>query len=111
MRRQFLLCERDTARADRIKWVLPDIHEECGRRKFRDLRLRSGSIWTASLLHGFWNYFIQQFYPAFTATTGAGSAMLGEFGWCVLLISIVIGLLCWHLRYMLPKMPKPEGGL
>jgi hypothetical protein len=37
--------------------------------------------------------------------------MLGEFGWFALLISIVIGLLFWHLRYMLPTMPRPEGGL
>ena len=72
---------------------------------------RSGSIFTAALLHGFWNYSIEKFYPAITATTAAGSAMLGEFGWYALLISIVIGLLFWHLRYMLPAMPKPEGGL
>jgi uncharacterized protein len=78
---------------------------------FAWIRLRSGSIWTAALLHGFWNYFIQTFYPTLTATTSAGNAMLGEFGWFALLISIVIGLLFWHLRYMLPAMPKPEGGL
>jgi membrane protease YdiL (CAAX protease family) len=78
---------------------------------FAWIRLRSGSVWTAALLHGFWNYFIQTFYPAMTATTEAGNAMLGEFGWFVVLISIVIGLLCWHLRSMLPAMPKPEGGL
>ncbi|MDP3563605.1 MAG: type II CAAX endopeptidase family protein [Methanoregula sp.] len=78
---------------------------------FAWIRLRSGSVWTAALLHGFWNYFIQTFYPAITATTNAGSAMLGEFGWFALLVSIVIGLLFWHLRYMLPAMPRPEGGL
>ena len=78
---------------------------------FAWIRLRSGSIFTAALLHGFWNYSIEKFYPAITATTAAGSAMLGEFGWYALLISIVIGLLFWHLRYMLPAMPKPEGGL
>lgn len=39
--------------------------------------------------------------------------MLGEFGWYVVLvlISIVIGLLFWHLRYLLPAMPEPGGGL
>jgi membrane protease YdiL (CAAX protease family) len=77
---------------------------------FAWIRLRSGSVWTAALLHGFWNYFIQTSYPAITATTDAGNSMLGEFGWCVVIISIVIGLLFWHLRYMLPAMPKPEGG-
>jgi len=78
---------------------------------FAWIRLRSGSIFAAALLHGFWNNAIEKFYPALTATTEAGSAMLGEFGWFALLISIVIGLLFWHLRYMLPSMPKPEGGL
>jgi len=78
---------------------------------FAWIRLRSGSIWPAALLHGFDNYFGQKFYPAITATTEAGGAMLGEFGWYLVLISIVIGLLFWYLRYMLPKMPKPEGGL
>lgn len=78
---------------------------------FAWIRLRSGSIWPAALLHGFWNYFLQEFYPRMTATTKAGEAMLGEFGWYVVLISIVIGLLFWHLRDRLPNLPRPEGGL
>ena len=78
---------------------------------FAWIRLRSGSIWPAALLHGFWNYFIITFYPLITATTEAGGAMLGEFGWFCVLISVLLGLLFWHLRYLLPKMPKPEGGL
>jgi hypothetical protein len=41
----------------------------------------------------------------------AGAAMVGEFGWFTVIISIALGLLFWHLRYMLPKMPRPEGGL
>ncbi len=78
---------------------------------FAWMRLRSGSIWPAALLHGFWNYFIQTFYPMITATTDTGEAMLGEFGWYAVLISIVIGLLFWYLRDRLPKLPRPEGGL
>lgn len=78
---------------------------------FAWIRLRSGSIWPAAILHGFWNYFIQTFYPALTEMTAAGEAMVGEFGWFCVVISVLLGLLFWHLRYMLPKMPKPEGGL
>lgn len=78
---------------------------------FAWIRLRSGSIWPAALLHGSWNYSIQTFYPALTETTAAGEAMVGEFGWFCVLLSIALGLLFWHLRYMLPKMPEPEGGL
>jgi uncharacterized protein len=78
---------------------------------FAWIRLRSGSIWPAAILHGFENYFIQNFFPVLTAVTVAGGAMLGEFGWLSVLMSVVIGLICWHLRYMLPALPKPEGGL
>jgi membrane protease YdiL (CAAX protease family) len=78
---------------------------------FAWIRLRSGSVWPAALLHGFWNYFIQKFYPAITATTEAGAAMVGEFGWFTVVLSIALGLLFWHFRYMLPTMPRPEGGL
>lgn len=78
---------------------------------FAWMRLRSGSIWPAAILHGFWNYFIQVFYPKITATTEAGEAMLGEFGWYMVLISIVIGILFWYLRDRLPELPRLEGGL
>jgi hypothetical protein len=44
------------------------------------LRIISGSVWVAVLFHGFWNYFIQQVYPAMTVMTDAGEMMLGEFG-------------------------------
>jgi membrane protease YdiL (CAAX protease family) len=57
------------------------------------LRLRSGSIWPAVLFHGFWNYFIQQFYPAITIVTRAGQAILGEFGWLGVLVYIVLAIL------------------
>ncbi len=78
---------------------------------FAWIRLRSGSVWPAALLHGFWNYFIQKFYPALTEATEAGAAMVGEFGWYTVLISVILGLLFWHLRDRLPHMPRPEGGL
>ena len=77
---------------------------------FAWIRLRSGSVWPAALLHGFWNYFIQQFYPAITAPTEAGGAMIGEFGWFTVLLSMILGLLFWHLRYQLPRIPNPAGG-
>lgn len=78
---------------------------------FAWIRLRSGSVWPAALLHGFWNYCIQQFYPAITATTEAGGAMIGEFGWFTMLLSIILGVVFWYLRYQLPQTPNREGGL
>jgi len=69
------------------------------------LRLASGSVWVAVLFHGFWNYFIQQFYPALTVTTPGGTMMLGEFGWFVALVYVVLALIFWHFRTRLPKLP------
>jgi len=54
------------------------------------LRLAAGSVWVSVLFHGFWNYFIQQFYPALTVTNGAGEMMLGESGWFVAVFYMVL---------------------
>ena len=72
------------------------------------LRLMSGSVWVAVLFHGFWNYFIQQFYPALTQMTDAGEMMLGEFGWFAPALYVVLALIFWHYRKVLPKLPA-EG--
>lgn len=72
------------------------------------LRIISGSVWVAVLFHGFWNYFIQQFYPVLTKTTDAGEMMLGEFGWFVALMYVILALIFWHYRNKLPPLPA-EG--
>lgn len=72
------------------------------------LRIISGSIWVAVLFHGFWNYFIQQVYPAMTAMTDAGEMMLGEFGWFAAAFYVGLALVFWHLRDRLPRLPA-EG--
>ncbi len=65
------------------------------------LRLASGSVWVAVLYHGFWNYFIQQFYPYLTGKTAAGETMLGEFGWFAPIVYIVLALIFWRFRQRL----------
>ncbi len=72
------------------------------------LRLISGNVWVAVLFHGFWNYLIQQYYPALTQTTDAGEMMLGEFGWFAPALYVVLALIFWHYRTALPKLPA-EG--
>ncbi len=71
------------------------------------LRLVSGSVWTAILFHGFWNFFIQQFYPLLTTPTGAGSMMLGEFGWFVALAYVALAVIFWYFRDRLPGNRTP----
>lgn len=72
------------------------------------LRLMSGSVWVAVLFHGFWNYFIQQFYPALTETTDAGEMMLGEFGWFAAAMYVVLAFIFWHYRNALPGLPADQ---
>jgi uncharacterized protein len=72
------------------------------------LRIMSGSVWVAILFHGFWNYFIQVFYPALTVTTPDGTLMLGEFGWFVAVFYVALALVFWHFRDRLPELPA-EG--
>lgn len=62
------------------------------------LRLRSGSVITAVLFHGFWNYFIQQFYPLLTVQTPESAMITGEFGWAAAVVYILLALVCWHFR-------------
>jgi membrane protease YdiL (CAAX protease family) len=72
------------------------------------LRLRSGSVFTSILFHGFWNYFIQQLYPALTVRTPASEMRLGEFGWACAVISVLLAFVFWHFRSALPDA-RAEG--
>jgi membrane protease YdiL (CAAX protease family) len=67
------------------------------------LRLKSGSIWTAVFFHGSWNYFIQVFYPSLTIQNEATQMITGEFGWASPLIYVILAIICWHYRYLLPE--------
>ena len=66
------------------------------------LRLKSGSVITAILFHGFWNYFIQQFYPMLTVSTPVSDMMLGEFGWACPVAYVLLAVVFWHYRSGLP---------
>ncbi|MGC9435135.1 MAG: CPBP family glutamic-type intramembrane protease [Methanomicrobiales archaeon] len=74
------------------------------------LRLVSGSVITAIFFHGFWNYFIQQFYPGLTVATPASEMILGEFGWAAMVVYVVLAIVFWHLRGMLPAPPGRSDG-
>ena len=66
------------------------------------LHLKSGSVWVGVFFHGFWNFFIQQFYPLLAEKTPGGDMMLGEFGWFVAIVYVVLALVFWHFRDQLP---------
>lgn len=65
---------------------------------FAWLRIKSGSLWTAMLLHASHNLFIQSIFDPITVDTGVTKYVIGEFGCGLALSSIVVALLFWRRR-------------
>lgn len=71
------------------------------------LRLRSGSVWTAVLLHASHNLYIQRLFDPLTKETGPLSKyMLGESGIVLTVIFVILAIIFWSLRHKLPKKLK-----
>lgn len=63
------------------------------------LRLRSGSVWPAALVHASHNLYVQGFFDTVTVDTGVTRWLTGEFGAA---LSITIGIsafLFWRVRH------------
>ncbi len=75
---------------------------------FAWLRLRSGSVWTAMLLHASHNLWIQGFFDVVTVDTGRTRWLTTEFGAALALAAVGVGYLFWRLRDRLP--PMAAGG-
>jgi membrane protease YdiL (CAAX protease family) len=65
---------------------------------FAWLRIRSGSLWTAVLLHASHNLYIQGYFDQVTAQTETTTYLTGEFGAGLAVSSIVVALVFWGLR-------------
>jgi membrane protease YdiL (CAAX protease family) len=63
------------------------------------LRLKSGSLWPAVLLHAFHNQFVIGILDKLTGTTSATPYITGEFGAGLALTSIVVAYLFWRIRW------------
>jgi uncharacterized protein len=64
------------------------------------LRLRSGSLWPAALIHGSHNMFVQLIFTPLTANTGHTPFIIDEFGFGMALTGFLVALvLClkWPL--------------
>lgn len=68
------------------------------------LRLRSGSLWPAALLHASHNLFIQGFFDTVTVDTGVTKYLLSEFGAVLALAAAVTGWLFWRLDRRRPAL-------
>ena len=70
---------------------------------FAWMRLKSGSLWTAALLHGSHNLFIQQFFDPITSDTGRTKYVIGEFGYALAIVSVLFAIYFWTRRHELPS--------
>jgi uncharacterized protein len=68
------------------------------------LRLRSGSLWPAALLHASHNLFIQGFFDIVTVDTGVTKYLLSEFGAVLALTAAITGWLFWRLDRKHPAL-------
>jgi membrane protease YdiL (CAAX protease family) len=64
---------------------------------FAWLRLASGSIWPAVLMHATHNTFIQSVMDSITADTGNTEYFTTEFGLGLAIMGILVGLLFWRI--------------
>lgn len=65
---------------------------------FAWLRLRSGSVWPAAILHASHNLFIQGFFDAVTVDTGTTRWLTGEFGAALAVTIAATAWLFWRAR-------------
>jgi uncharacterized protein len=69
---------------------------------FAWIRLKSGSVWPAMLLHGSHNLFVQAIFNPLTRKTPFINYTIGEFGAGLAIALIVVALIIWPRR--------PQGG-
>jgi membrane protease YdiL (CAAX protease family) len=76
---------------------------------FAWLRLKSGSLWTAALLHASHNLFVQSIFTPLTAQNTITPYIIDEFG-CGLAIAIAVtAFLFWRRRNDLPEQVVMES--
>jgi membrane protease YdiL (CAAX protease family) len=75
---------------------------------FAWLRLRSGSVWPAAILHASHNLFVQAFFDRVTVDTGPTKWLTGEFGAGLALAFIAVGWIFWRARASV-EVPNEAG--
>jgi len=65
---------------------------------FAWLRLRSGNLWTATVLHSSHNVFIQGVLDPLTAGVAITPFVIGEFGAGLAVVTVIIAIVCWRMK-------------
>lgn len=69
---------------------------------FAWMRLKSGSLWTAAILHGSHNLYVQAIFTPITRDTGKTKWFIDEFGCVLPLVAIAFAIYFWSKRRELP---------
>lgn len=72
---------------------------------FAWLRLKSGSLWTAALLHASHNLYIQGFFDRVTGNTGTTAYWSGEFGAGLAIAAVLLAIFFYSRRHQLYRDP------
>jgi membrane protease YdiL (CAAX protease family) len=72
------------------------------------LRLKSGSVWTAVILHASHNLFIQSVFDPLTVDRGFTQYVTTEFGVGLAIAYTLIAYWCWKRRDSLPQVASRE---
>ena len=73
------------------------------------MRLKSGSLWTAVILHASHNLFIQQVFDRLTVDRGRTQYFTTEFGLGMALFYLAVAYVCWRRRGELPQPERPPA--
>ena len=80
---------------------------------FAWVRLKSGSVWTAVIMHASHNVFIQQVFDPMVVDRGRTQYVTTEFGLGIALFYVAAAWICWRRRGELPapaSAPASLGG-
>jgi membrane protease YdiL (CAAX protease family) len=78
---------------------------------FAWLRLRSGSLWTAAVLHASHNLFIQTVFDNLMRNTGKTLWYTTEFGAALAAVNVVVAIYFWTRRKEVEQQPSPASPL
>jgi uncharacterized protein len=65
---------------------------------FAWMRLKSGSLWTAALLHASHNLYVQSIFTPLTHKSGNTAWFFDEFGVVLPIVTIVFAIFFWSRR-------------
>ncbi len=75
---------------------------------FAWLRLKSGSLWTAALLHASHNLFVQSIFTPLTISTAITPYIIDEFGVGLAVLAVILALVFWRLSRRMPLLAVQE---